>query len=69
MAAPAKGGAKGGQASKAPAKKGPSKEQSYKKYEGGKLKNRSCPKCGAGTLLAEHKDRRTCGKCNYMEKK
>ncbi|PIN69407.1 30S ribosomal protein S27ae [Candidatus Woesearchaeota archaeon CG11_big_fil_rev_8_21_14_0_20_43_8] len=32
-------------------------------------KNRSCPKCGDGFLMAEHKDRRTCGKCSYMEKK
>jgi len=38
-------------------------------YEGGKLKNRSCPKCGSGTRLAEHKDRRSCGKCGYMERK
>lgn len=32
-------------------------------------KNKLCPKCGKGTFLAEHKDRRSCGKCNYMEKK
>ena len=43
--------------------------QIHKIYEGGKAKNRSCPKCGPGTFLAEHKDRLTCGKCNYMEKK
>jgi small subunit ribosomal protein S27Ae len=30
---------------------------------------RSCPKCGGGTRLAEHADRRACGKCGYMEKK
>jgi small subunit ribosomal protein S27Ae len=34
-----------------------------------KRKNKACPKCGAGTFLAEHKDRNTCGKCGYMEKK
>ena len=34
-----------------------------------KRKNKSCPKCGTGYFLAEHKDRMTCGKCNYMEKK
>ena len=28
-----------------------------------------CPKCGAGVGLSEHKDRRACGKCGYMEKK
>lgn len=30
-------------------------------------KNKSCPKCGAGVLMAEHKDRRTCGMCHYTE--
>jgi len=28
-----------------------------------------CPKCGAGTFLAEHADRRSCGRCGYMETK
>ncbi|MEM0475689.1 MAG: ribosomal S27a family protein [Candidatus Norongarragalinales archaeon] len=28
-----------------------------------------CPKCGPGVGLAEHADRRSCGKCGYMEKK
>lgn len=31
--------------------------------------HRSCPKCGAGTFLAEHKDRRSCGRCGYSESK
>lgn len=30
---------------------------------------KSCPKCGPGVRLAEHKDRRSCGKCGYFEKK
>ncbi len=34
-----------------------------------KRKNKFCPKCGKGVFLAEHKDRLTCGKCGYMEKK
>jgi len=36
---------------------------------GGKLsrKRRSCPKCGPGVFLAEHKDRLHCGKCSYTE--
>lgn len=34
-----------------------------------KRKNKSCPKCGQGTFLAQHKDRLTCGKCGYMEKR
>ncbi len=28
-----------------------------------------CPKCGAGTFLAEHGDRRSCGRCGYSESK
>jgi ubiquitin-small subunit ribosomal protein S27Ae len=31
-------------------------------------KNKFCPKCGKGVFLANHKDRKTCGKCGYMEK-
>ena len=31
--------------------------------------HRSCPKCGPGTFLAEHKDRRACGRCGYSESK
>jgi small subunit ribosomal protein S27Ae len=34
----------------------------------GKAKNRFCPKCGPGIMMANHKDRRYCGKCHYMEK-
>ncbi len=30
-------------------------------------KNRSCPKCGEGTFLAQHQDRMTCGHCGYTE--
>ncbi|MCB9358861.1 30S ribosomal protein S27ae [Candidatus Woesearchaeota archaeon] len=40
-----------------------------KNYESGKAKNRFCPKCGPGVMLADHKDRLYCGKCHYMEKK
>jgi len=43
----------------------------YKRYEvkDGKLtrKNRSCPRCGDGVFLAEHKDRFSCGSCGYTE--
>jgi len=31
-------------------------------------KNKFCPKCGPGIFLAEHKGRRHCGKCGFMEK-
>ena len=30
-------------------------------------KNKYCPKCGEGVFLAEHKERRSCGKCGYTE--
>jgi small subunit ribosomal protein S27Ae len=30
-------------------------------------KNKTCPKCNV--FMADHKDRWTCGKCQYMEKK
>ncbi len=36
-----------------------------KPYKAGKF----CPKCGAGVRLAEHKDRLSCGKCGYFERK
>ncbi len=39
-----------------------------KKGEAIERKNKHCPKCGAGHFMAKHKDRITCGKCNYMEK-
>ena len=29
--------------------------------------NQSCPRCGDGVFLAEHHDRRACGKCAYTE--
>ncbi|MEM4366960.1 MAG: hypothetical protein QW035_02415 [Candidatus Anstonellales archaeon] len=41
----------------------PKKKYSYKKGQ------KDCPRCGPGTKLAEHKDRRSCGKCGYFEKK
>ena len=62
----------------APAKAAPAKGAAPKKgkgysiskiYKGGKAENKTCPKCGPGTFMAEHKDRRTCGTCKYMEKK
>lgn len=30
-------------------------------------KRESCPKCGDGVFLAEHEDRRACGRCGYTE--
>ena len=43
--------------------------QKYKLYENGKAKNKSCPKCGPGVFMAEHKDRLVCGACKYVENK
>ena len=34
-----------------------------------KRKTKFCPKCGPGVFMAAHKDRYSCGKCGYMEKK
>lgn len=31
--------------------------------------HKSCPKCGPGIFLAEHANRRSCGKCGYSESK
>jgi len=61
----AKPAAKGG----APVKKKSKVKARFQLHAGGKFANRSCPKCGAGFLLAEHKDRRVCGKCLYVESK
>lgn len=54
------------------AKKEATKEYSpkgYYKISGDKLERtkRTCPKCGDGVFLAEHKDRKSCGKCGYTE--
>lgn len=32
-----------------------------------KRKRRSCPRCGPGAWLAEHRGRLYCGKCGYTE--
>ena len=42
----------------------------YEKYkiEGNIIKRAAtCPKCGPGIFLAEHKDRQTCGSCGYTQ--
>jgi len=39
----------------------------YESSGGLKRKNKSCPKCGSGTFMAQHKGRVTCGKCRYSE--
>jgi ubiquitin-small subunit ribosomal protein S27Ae len=48
--------------------KKPSKKYTKYKIESGKLvKAKTCPKCGDGIFLGEHKDRYYCGKCSYVE--
>lgn len=53
---------------KAPKKKreAPPKRKAYK-IEGAKVSRakKTCPRCGAGTFLAEHKNRFYCGRCHY----
>jgi small subunit ribosomal protein S27Ae len=31
------------------------------------LQRKFCPRCGAGVLLGDHKNRLSCGKCGYTE--
>ncbi|MBT4022150.1 30S ribosomal protein S27ae [archaeon] len=39
----------------------------HESYEGGKVKKQSCPKCGPGVFMAEHGNRKSCGKCGFTE--
>ena len=45
------------------------KSHEYYEINGDKIsrKRESCPKCGPGTFMAVHSDRKTCGKCGYTE--
>jgi len=43
--------------------------QIWKKYKGGKVQGKWCPRCGNGVILAEHGNRITCGRCHYTETK
>ena len=47
----------------------PSQRWKAYKVSGDKLERtrKSCPKCGPGMFMAQHKDRITCGKCGYTE--
>ena len=45
-----------------------SKKWEKYKVEGNKIiRSKTCPKCGEGVFLGEHKDRFYCGKCFYCE--
>jgi small subunit ribosomal protein S27Ae len=49
-------------------KKGKKQKVPYQKEGDGLVKkNKECPKCGSGVFMANHKDRNSCGKCNYTE--
>jgi ubiquitin-small subunit ribosomal protein S27Ae len=54
-----------------PTKKKKNKKKAHTLYEkkGNKIEriNKFCPKCGEGYFLANHNNRRTCGKCKYAE--
>ena len=55
-------------AKKAAAPKAP-KRSAFYKVEGAKVTTakKNCPRCGPGVMMADHKDRATCGKCGYTE--
>jgi ubiquitin-small subunit ribosomal protein S27Ae len=69
MAAPAKPAAKAAAKPVAKAVQSARYKLYEKKGNSASRKNSFCPKCGPGIFMASHKDRRTCGKCGYMEKK
>ncbi len=45
------------------------KKSSFYKLEGSSIsrQRKSCPKCGPGVFMAQHKDRTHCGKCGFSE--
>ncbi|MEM0359838.1 MAG: 30S ribosomal protein S27ae [Candidatus Diapherotrites archaeon] len=50
-------------------KKAKMKKSAYYAVKDGRLerKKQTCPKCGPGIFLAEHKDRLVCGNCAYTK--
>lgn len=43
------------------------KSEKFEIKGGVATRKKSCPKCGPGIFLAEHKNRIHCGKCGYGE--
>ena len=47
------------------------KQEPHKLYkiEGDKVErtNETCPKCGPGYFMANHSNRKVCGKCGYTQ--
>jgi len=41
----------------------------YEVKDGTVSRKKTCPKCGVGVFLGQHKDRLHCGKCGYVEMK
>ena len=39
----------------------------YKVSSGKLIRSKTCPKCGDGIFMGEHKNRFYCGKCGYSE--
>jgi len=65
-----KGGATGEKKGKKPHKnKLTSKKYSYYKISGDSVQRlrKPCPRCGAGSFLANHRTRLYCGTCHYTE--
>ena len=62
---------KGGKAKPKDKKTGEKKPKTsrklYSMYSEGKNKNKTCPKCGPGMFMGQHKDRVVCGSCGYVE--
>ncbi|HEY3274638.1 MAG TPA: 30S ribosomal protein S27ae [Methanocella sp.] len=57
-------------AAKPKAKKNATKGRMYELKDGKAVKkSQTCPRCGDGVFLANHKDRQSCGKCGYTEYK
>ncbi|MFH1649827.1 MAG: 30S ribosomal protein S27ae [Candidatus Woesearchaeota archaeon] len=66
-------------AKKPAAGKGKGKKEKRQAYKAGsvydvsggsiKPKAKTCPKCGGGIYMAQHKNRSSCGKCGYTEMK
>ena len=49
------------------AKKPNNKWEKYKVSGNKIIRSKTCPKCGDGVFMGEHKDRFFCGKCGYSE--
>jgi len=59
------GSSGGDREGKKPHKNKPTSKK-WEHYKDGK-KGKTCPRCGAGTFLANHGDRSHCGRCSYTE--